>query len=246
MNDLQNKLNELYLEYLNKIFTDKILFDQISKFEISSPIFLNCNSEFGKYIDADYKVLYVGKETNYWFNQSEREKCGLLDDVSNHEIYLQALTDLYKIFNIGHKYKTAIFTFMDILVEKLRLNNESSGILWTNLLRHDHFGNGKVPFEVEQKITYDNNYIFRKELEILKPDAIVFVTGPKYDYILEKTFPGIKYIAIKNMAVGEICLLEHNDIPQKSIRVYHPDAHKYQGGDYRWELSADILEVIKK
>lgn len=246
MNNVQTQLNELYLDYLNKIFVDKVLFDQIQKFEISSPIFLDCKTEFGKYLDSNYRVLYVGKETNYWFNQKEREQSGLLNDISNYEKYLFALTNLYKSFNIGHNYKTAIFTFMDILVEKLRSNNEKTGILWTNLLRHDYFGNGKVPYEVEEKITFDNNYVFRKELEILKPEAIVFVTGPKYDYILEKTFPGIKKVGIKNMAIGEICLLEHRDLPQKAIRVYHPDAHKYQGADYRWELSSDILEVIDK
>lgn len=246
MKNLQNQLNELYLDYLNEIFADKVMFDQVQKFEISSPIFLDCNAEFGKYADSDYKVLYVGKETNYWFNQKEREQSGLLNDISDIDKYLFALTDLYKTFNIGHNYKRAIFTFMDILVEKLRSNNKKTGILWTNLLRHDYFGNGKVPYDVEEKITFDNNYIFRKEVEILKPDAIVFVTGPKYDYILEKTFPGIKKIAIKNMAVGEICLLEHEYIPRKAIRVYHPDAHKYRGRDYRWKLSSDILEVIKK
>ncbi|OFY50444.1 MAG: hypothetical protein A2W85_10420 [Bacteroidetes bacterium GWF2_41_31] len=246
MENLQNQLNELYLDYMNKVFADKVIFDQIQNFEISSPIFLNCNAEFGKYIDSDNKVLYVGKETNYWFNQKERENSGLLKDISDYDKYLLALTDLYKSFNIGHNYKRAIFTFMDILVEKLRSNNEKTGILWTNLLRHDYFGNGKVPSDVEQKITYDKNYIFRVELEILKPDAIVFVTGPKYDYILEKTFPGIRKVAIKNMAIGEICLLEHKEIPRKAIRVYHPDAHKYQGGDYRWELSSVILDVIDK
>lgn len=246
MKNLQNQLNELYLDYLNKIFADKEIFDKVQKFEISSPIFLDCNAEFGNYANSDYRVLYVGKQTNCWFNENEREQSGLFNDISDLNKYLFALTNLYKTFNIGANYKTAIFTFMDILVEELRSNNKKTGILWTNLLRHDNFGQGKVPYNVEEKITFDNNYIFRKEIEILKPDAIVFVTGPNYDYILEKTFPGIKKIAIKDMEVREICLLEHKDIPRKAIRVYHPDAHKFYGKNYRLKLSSDILEVIER
>lgn len=222
MENLQQQLNNLYLDYLNKIFSDKELFEQILKFEISSPLFLDCSVDSGKYLESEIKVLYVGKETNYWFNEKEREEKGLLNDISNKDYYLSALVGSYKKFNIGQNYKTSLFTFMDILIEKFRANNNKSGILWTNLLRHDYYGNGKVPFEVEQKITFDNNYIFRKELEILKPDVVVFVTGPSYDYILENTFIGLKKVIINNVPEREICLLEHKDLPKKSIRVYHP------------------------
>jgi len=245
MNDLQKQLNDLYFDYLKTIFTDKELFQQVLNFEISSPIFLDCNAEFGNYLDSNFKILYVGKETNYWFNEKEREDSGLLTDISNYEKYIQALTDLYKTFNIGHNYKRAIFTFMDIFVEKFRNINGKTGILWTNLLRHDYYGNGKVPPEVEQKITFDKNYIFRKEVEVLKPDAIVFVTGPNYDHIIENTFVGLKKVTIENESEREICFLEHENLPKKTIRVYHPDYHWRINAEYRWNLVEQLTELIR-
>lgn len=245
MTTMQEKLNGLYADYLKVIYTDSDLKKQILDFELSSPIFLKCDTDFGEYIDSEFKILYVGQETNYWFNQKERERSKLLNSIDDIDKYLKALVDLYKSFNIGHDYKTDIFTFMDILVDKLRNKNKKTGILWTNLLRHDAFGNGKVSYDVEQKITYNENYIFRKELEILKPDAIVFVTGPNYDYIIENSFKGLEKLKVDNESERKICMLKHADLPVKSVRVYHPNAHKYQGADYRWDLADKIVELIE-
>jgi hypothetical protein len=244
MNNLQEQLNELYLEYLKKIFMDRDLYNQVLNFKLSSPLFLDCEADFGKYKNADYKILYVGKETNYWFNKKEREKCDLLRDLSDYEKYLEALISLYKTFNLGRGYKKAFFTFLDIIVEQLRNKNDSVGVLWTNLLRHDSFGNGKISPEIKQKITFDNNYILRKEIEILKPDVIIFVTGPNYDSVLENTFPGLKKIRIDNESEREICFFEHVDLPQKSIRVYHPDYHWRIDADYRWNLAERIEGLL--
>ena len=105
------------------------------------------------------------------------------------------------------------------------------------MLRHDSFGEGKIPYEIERKITYNNNYILRKEISILKPDTIIFATGPNYDYILENSFTGLEKIQFKNEFVREICLLKHKELPEKSIRVYHPNSYKYKGTSYRWELA---------
>jgi len=243
MTETQSKLENLYTDYLKVILSDKELYEKVLNFNISSPIFLNCNAEFAKYIESDFKILYVGQETNYWFNSKERADKDLLHEIRNSKQYINGLTELYNDFNLGHNYKKAIFTFMDILVDKLRKQNYMTGILWTNLLRHDGY-NGKVPLEVEKKITYNKNYIFRKELEILKPDAVIFATGPNYDYIIEKSYSGLEKIKATDESERKICMLKHKDLPEKSVRVYHPNAHKYQGGDYRWELADKIIGLI--
>ncbi len=244
MTMLQEKLNILYTDYLKVIFADTDIHKQILDFKLSSPIFLNCAADFGEYLDSEIKILYIGQETNYWFNQQERKNAKLYNSIDDIDKYLNALLELYKDFNIGQNYKTDIFLFMNILVNKFRSRNKKTGLLWTNLLRHDAFGNGKVLEDVEQKITYNKNHILRKELEILKPDAIIFVTGPNYDYIIENSFKGLEKLKVYNKSEREICILKHADLPVKSIRVYHPNAHKFQGADYRWSLANKIDELI--
>ena len=41
------------------------------------------------------------------------------------------------------------------------------GILLTELLRHDYCGK-RLPDNIISKVTYDNNFILRKEIEILR------------------------------------------------------------------------------
>jgi len=245
MDKIQEQLNQLYKDYLKKIFSEMDLLELVDSDEISSPLFLDCHAEKGKYLDSDFKILYVGKENNYWVDSHHRERKGI-SDLNNFDNYIKGLTEIYYEFNIGFNYSTAFFTFLDILMDELRKDIRNVGVMWTNLLRHDSCGNGRVSPEIEQKITYDNNFVFRKELEILKPDAVVFVTGPKYDSILEKTFPGLEKSTIGKWEIGEFCSLVHKDLPKKSVRLYHPDAHKWYGEDYRWKLVADISEIIKK
>lgn len=113
-------------------------------------------------------------------------------------------------------------------------------------MRHDSYGEGKVLKDVEKKITFDNNYIFRKEVEILKPDAIVFVTGPNYDYILENTFLGLKKVHVNEEDdEREICFFKHRDLPEKSIRVYHPSYIYRQGEEYIKLLLEQLKELIE-
>jgi hypothetical protein len=242
-NTMQIELNQLYFDYISRIFSDKDLFDLIEQYEVSSPILLNVEAQSGNYLTCDFKLLYVGKETHYWFNQSERNQLGL-EKIEVKEKYQQNLIDLYCKFNIGKEYRWPIFTFLDLLISELQKSRKSVGYLWTNILRHDYFGDGKVPPEVEGKITFDNNYIFQRELEILNPSAVVFVTGPQYDYILKKTFANLKFRQISKYPINEFAILESDSLTCKAVRVYHPDAHKYKGSKYRLDLKNAIAEYF--
>lgn len=250
MNKIQSELNQLYSEYLDVIFSKSELVEKILNFNISSPLFVDVDIETGNYLNSDYKVLYVGKETNCWYNMQERERDGLLSSITQKKEYLTKLLNLYYTFNLGQHYNTAIITFYRILLNKLKGTHGNVGILWTNLLRHDYFrngrssNNGKVPWEVEQQISYNRNFIFRKEIEILKPDAIVFVTGPNYDYILENSYEGIEKKPVENYLIREACTMKHPILPGKCIRVTHPNSHKFMGKEHRWNLADMIIKTI--
>ena len=226
------------------MYSDSELYNSVEKFEISSPIFVDCNAEKGKYLNSEFKVLYVGQETNYWFNEKEREQAGLLSSINDKDKYLKALVSLYSTFNIGEKYRSSIFTFLDLVISELETYKKSVGVLWTNVLRHDYYGYKRVPYNVESKITYENNYILRKEIEILKPNAIVFVTGPSYDLALKNTYRDLKFIEIESWSLNECAILESDVFKCKAIRVYHPNAHNRRGADYKHELSKLISRIL--
>lgn len=103
------------------------------------------------------------------------------------------------------------------------------------------------PEKFEDKVMYHNNYILREEIKILNPNAVVFVTGPNYDMFIKKTFQDICFEQVKTFDINEIAILKHKELPNKSIRVYHPGYQNRLGGrKYMVELSNDIIDCFSK
>lgn len=63
----------------------------------------------------------------------------------------------------------------------------------------------------------------RQEVMIIKPTAVVFLTGPYYDEILKHEFPGVEFQKVTdNRDVRQFAKVIHSDLPDKSFRTYHP------------------------
>ena len=231
---MQQQLDNLYLNYLEKIFLDKELEDNIENEDVSAPHLLDIERPNSNWLNSEYKVLFIGKETNGW-NPKDRQKEGLLPINGQFQKYIVSLKNVYKSLN----YTSSIYLFMDILIEKLS-EKRKTGFLLTNLLRHDYC-QSSLPYELALKVTYDNNYILRKEIEILNPDALVLLSGPHYDrYIEQHTYPMAHFKEFDNYPLNQVKIYENIPNIKKAIRIYHPDAHKYQGAEYRYDM-ADII-----
>ncbi len=240
MNQTQEKLNELYDSYLEKVLSNKEISNYILNDTISSPLFINLDLSSNNYIESDVKILYVGKENNGWFGFNERNVYGMNNDIFEKEKYLNSLLDLYGRFELGKKYQKPFFLFKDILAEKIEERNYKVGVLWSNLLRFDC----QNKWELKKKVfEIDGNEILKKEIEILKPNLIVFVTGPNYDYFIDKTFIENEYIQINNKPIREKCIIKHQNLPRNTFRIYHPDYQLRLGKNYRWDIVDEIVKL---
>lgn len=137
--NLQEKLDNLYLSYLDRILKDKEIIEAINNNEMSSPLFIDIKVSQGNY-KRPFKVLYVGQENNGWFSSKQRENAELQEILhSNKNKYLEALKKLYTDFDIGREYSSPIFNYLEILIHQMQEKKggeESTGFLWTNLIRH--------------------------------------------------------------------------------------------------------------
>jgi len=246
MNVIQKQLNALYLDYLKKLTTDIELGKMLEIERICPPVLLDVNTTFGQFLDAELKILYVGKENNGWMNREERKKYGLNEDYSDTNVFLNASLELYKDFNLGRKYRRSFYTFLDMLFEEIRKRNSKTGILWSNLIRVDCVDRNNLyeSYELKKKvILLDGNKILREEISILKPDVVIFVTGPSYDDFLRESFPGISLLQVGNFGLNEVCRLEHDELPKTSLRIYHPGYHNRLGKDYKFKLTRMIHDT---
>ena len=226
MKNTQKQLDRLYIEYLDKIFSSNDIYKKVEDFTFSSPLFIDLQVKNGKIAEKEYKLLFVGQQTKGWFNKRERKELNIKIKTD----YLNALKELYIEFNYGdrleeNKYNGYLWQFQRPLLDKIneKVNNKF-GLLWSNLVRVDE-NQGKIDDkDTIEKIAYNNNEILRKEIEIIKPDAVVFVTGYSYDWLLEKTFDDLifKQSANENLNIRKLAILESEFLPKLSFRTYHP------------------------
>lgn len=179
----------------------------------TNPLLIQADSN---YLNADIKIMFFGQETNIW-----HEKHG---DFLYHG-NVDKLTRFYSNFFLNKNYKNHKSPFWNGINEleaeiKKELDNQSVGFVWNNVLK---IGRGKIGFP--SKINPLTNRYFKivpDEISILKPDYIVFFSGPNYDKLLKYVIGDFSTQKIKGFAEKELCIIK-NDIIPLSFRTYHPN-----------------------
>lgn len=228
MNTTQNDLDKLYKEYLEKLLQDKEIAEKINSCTFSSPLFLNTNVPNGMLKEKKYTILLIGQQTKGWdsnFKNSDLE-------LNNIPTFIEELKKLYYNFNYGKRIDGKPYNgyFWQFQRKLLNIINNSSnnefGLIWSNILRFDERREKIKDKRDIEKISYNKNHILRKEIEILKPNIVVFVTGPSYDSILNETFEDLKFIPVAEVSNNskQFSILESKHLPIMSFRTYHPRA----------------------
>lgn len=237
---MQKQLDNLYHSYLEAIFSDKEIEKMIEDNKLSSPQLLDVETPRGNYLNSEFKVLFIGKETNDWFNSNERYNEGLIPINGQFEKYINSLKKLYKSHNIGVKYRSPIYLFIDHLLKKLN-ESKQTGMLLTELLRHDYNCKG-LPQHLIEKLAYEENSILREEVEILKPNALIFLTGPSYDKHIKMTYPMAVFQECEGYGIRQVAVIENIPNIKKAVRIYHPDYHNRKGANFKHKM----VELITK
>lgn len=80
----------------------------------------------------------------------------------------------------------------------------------------------------------------RREIELLKPTAVVFFTGPYYDVVLKEEFEDAQLSALNDLPQRGFTRVTSRFLPEASFRLYHPKALRMQG-HWQW---LDTLEQL--
>ena len=94
-------------------------------------------------------------------------------------------------------------------------------------------------FNKSTDITYEYN-ILEEEIKIINPDIVLFLTGPYYDYYIEKQLKGVEFKTVENYGIRQFARVEHEALPKNSFRIYHPVYLR------RRSLENNYLEKLKK
>ncbi len=189
----------------------------------SNPLLLQIDEE--EFKSADIKVMIFGQETFGWHEFSisiEKEMESYKNFFNNGNVTYKgnSKSSFWKAFrwfrqNIDAHYKDKKVTYFWNNISKMGRYEEKAG----------------VPTKIKELERTYFNHIIEKELELLKPDMVIFLTGNRNDEIRfnfkNVEMKDIHYSATLKSNNGKIKYqkaqyLIHDNLPKKTIKLYHP------------------------
>ncbi len=163
------------------------------------------------------KILVVGKKTNGWeFKENAKESM---------------LFTLDFLYSTQHNNKMS-FTFPYKFCKSINNYNYQNVIkktyfAWVSLDKFSYDTNNRIQLNDEARHIVDNEFnILEKEIEIINPDIVLFLTGD-YDKYIKKQLDGVKFHKLGNCEC-DIARVEHKVLDKRiSFRTYQPDYFRF-------------------
>ncbi len=172
------------------------------------PLLLKTDKEFE---EAELKVMFFGKETNEWN--------GVFED----DIDIDSITTVYDEFYLQKGYEKYGKPFWNFIRSLKNLQSEKKiGYIWNNVLK---IGKTDVGTPQQGLINYTIDYfnVIPQEIEILKPNILLFLSGHSYDEYIRKSIGSFTIVPIDGFTTNELCILKFDNIEvDLAIRTYHP------------------------
>jgi hypothetical protein len=201
-------------------------FDRFSGFngakDVSAPLLLQVPDA---YTQASRRLMVVGQQTDGWGEGYDPSSVG-------------ALMKGYADFNLGAgKWRrTPFWRAAHELYRTLNPACPPEGFLWSNLAKVDVAG-GCPPRAILERVLQWR--LLPKEIDIAKPDVVVFFTGPQYDGLLRETFPAARVEAVGDY-IARVTATD-NSLPPHAYRTYHP---KFLSFRRHWNVLSQIADRV--
>lgn len=187
------------------------------------------------YGKADVKVMVFGQETNGWKgNPDDTDDFGP-SPIFDPEISMEAVMGIYENFYASHytgdgfnyngnKYGTFHYG-ASRLIELLnaRFAGKKVAYLWNDIVKIGRAGGSGFCGDRIYTVEHDYFPVVRKEVGILKPDLILFLTGG-YDNRIRDCFGEICFTPLDGFPEQEVArvILPGIDVP--AFRTCHPSS----------------------
>lgn len=230
MNKINLNLQSVYKEKWD-LFSDKlnqILKDETKEKKPTNPLLLYIDEE--KYKNADIKIMIFGQETNDWEG----------DFQNNIETSIETYDDFFNsndCYAYGGQFWNGFNRFLTLL--KNKYDKKSISSVWNNVIKIGNSGKNKnYPPDYIYNVEKEYFNVIKEEIDILKPDIILFVSGPNYDIEIKNSLVDVDFKPLSaNFSERQLAKLSYKNQPN-IYRTYHPN--------YLWRNNIDSFfeEII--
>lgn len=213
---MNKRLQELYAIHWPNLTKElnEILNNEDLNQKPTNPLLLSIDET--KYLESDVKVMILGQETNDWGNNFT----GNIDEIL--EIYDDFYNSGYAVNTYGGHFWNGINRFSSLLENKFP--DKKISYVWNNVVKIGASGRDQNHPQNHIYSTELSNFkVLEKEIEILNPDIILFISGPNYDTNISKILKGVQFSHLnEGFSTRQIAELQYNK--RKNIfRTYHPN-----------------------
>ena len=213
------------------------------------------------YTDADIRIMFFGQEPYMWEKWDEDMKTPDVGDLMY--TYEKFLDDNYVTHKNGgyfdqDKLRSRLFKFsingiLSCLMEEMGKSypGKTISMIWNNISKMSAItksGGGPVDASVHE-IEHEYFHVIPKEIEILKPNILIFFTGPGentyYRYIQENFTMDSEPLPLASLSVHDVTKLPIKEV-ELAYKTHHPNStisDKAHWDNYH-AILADIKENI--
>lgn len=176
---------------------------------------------FPGYQQASIKVFIVGQEPGGWgFSKQQAYYWGTSEWDYDADVLIQRVLGIYKGFNLGNKHNSPFWTASRKLHRLINPSCPEDGFMQSNLIAIDQ--DKKRPDKELEESVCNAFPVLPLEINVAKPNALIFFTGPQYDGRLIKTFGGAEFEEIVSYNKKALARVIHDKLPCHCYRTYHP------------------------
>ncbi len=202
--------------------------DSTKEVKPANPLLLSVDNEF---VNSDIKIMFIGQETNGWY-----------ESISSIEELTKAYDDFYwsnRCYKRGGQFWNGVKLLKTLVQDKYPNKNISA--IWNNVLKIGKAKGKNKPPQYIRSIEHDYFKVIQEELKIIKPNVIIFLSGPYYDNIISEHFQVDKYAIDESVSVRKLARLEIKGY-KNCFRTYHPN-NLYRSKNINQYFDAIVKEI---
>ena len=207
------------------------------------------------YTKADIKIMFLGQEPHGWEKDLDvGDLMGIYEDFLDDNYVVEANSGYFSEDEIGNTrmFRFAINGIMSCMRDDILKDypGKRVSMIWNNISKLSTFEGGPVNSRMHE---IERNYfhVIPQEVEILKPDILIFFTGAGqntyYEYIKENFTMVGEPLPLGGLPVHDVAKLPIKEVTL-AYKTYHPNAKisdKLHWDNYG-AILADIKENIDK